>query len=109
MLHICSIQLITPIALCSDGRKAFAYWKKPFKPRYPNVISSVVEIIEHSYFVIGSQSLLCPIKSYFKLSILVSDLSPDTQSTSVTFFDGKVEIEETVLIRKSNQNKYMNF
>lgn len=63
--NICSIQLITPIALCSDGRKAFAYWKKLFKPRDPNVISSVFEIIEHSYFVIGSQSLLCPIKSYF--------------------------------------------
>ena len=51
--------------------------------------------------MIGSQSSLCPIK----IKILVSDLNPDTESMPVTFFGDKIEIEMTVLIRKSNQNK----
>lgn len=35
-------------------------------------------------------------------------ISVDTERMSVTFFD-KVEIEMTVLIRKSNQSQWMNF
>lgn len=44
-----------------------------------------------------------------KKKILVSDLNPDRESMPVTFFGDKIEIEMTALIRKSDQNKYMDF